>query len=346
MRGQGGISYTDNMPSWKIVQSKKRKSKKIRLALAVLGLVILLILFSEITHLVKFFSSPWQLSKIVEKPFSWDSKFNIYVVIRSKEVSLLSYNPKEQKITLLSVPNQAYLDVPYGFGKWQMGSIYDLGEVEGQGKGVDFLKGSLEDFFGLPVDGFLNFGPPYDQLEASRLVDLLRDNPFSTFNLLPALKTDLTPWDLLRLKMNLSSVRFDKISEVDLKENPIFEKQTLADGTQVYMADPVGLDSVLSDFADPNFVSEGETVALFNATDQPALAQKAARIISNLGGHVIIVSNSKQRIKNTIALGQDSATLRRIRQIFVVNGTIEAESLEMEVSRAQINLFLGEDFIK
>lgn len=312
---------------WKTVQSKKRKNKKTKLALAILGLIILLVIFAQLARLSKTLFSPWNLTS--QRNFTWDGKFNINLVVKSSQISLVSYNPKEQKIIIIKIPDETYLDVPRGFGKWQLRAVYDLGQSQ-------LLKNTLTGFFGLPADGFV---------ETNQLRDFLQKNPFSFLSLLPSLKTDLTLWELLRLKMSLSKVRFDKISELDLLKSGVLDRASLSDGSQVFIADFVKMDSILSDLADPNLVSEQKSVAIFNATDHPQLAQKANRLISNLGGHVIIVSNSKVRLKTTVTYGEKSATLTRLQQIFGAEGRINPQQLEdFESSRAQINLFLGEDY--
>ena len=320
-----GSEYTCSMP-WKTVQSKKRKNKKTKLALTVLGLIVLLILFSQVQSLTQTLFSPWKLSASSDRPYSWNGEFNINLVLKDKDISFVSYNPKEQKIIIIKIPDETYLDVPQGFGKWQLRAVYDLGQSQ-------LLKNTLAGFFGLPVDGFV---------ETNQLADFLQKNPFSFLSLLPSLKTDLTLWELMRLKIGLTKVRFDKIIEIDLVK--VLDKTSLPDGSSVLTADPVKLDGILS-LSEPSFVSEQKSIAVFNATDHPQLAQKANRLISNLGGHVIIVSNSKIRLKTTVTYGEKSATLTRLQQIFGADGKINPEQLEgIESSRAEINLFLGEDY--
>lgn len=313
---------------WKDVQSRKSKFKKTKLALAVLGLVVLLIILSQVIRLTHALSSPWKPDTKSERRYSWNGEFNINLIVRSQEISLVSYNPKEQKIVIIKVPNETYLDVPQGFGKWQLRAVYDLGQY-------NLLKDTMAGFFGLPIDGFV---------EVSSLEDFLQKNPISVFSLLPSLKTDLTLWELLRLKIDLGSVRFDKITELDLEKSGVLDKKALSDGSQVFTSDPVKLDSVLSDLVDQNFVFEQKSIAIFNATDHPQLAQKAARLISNLGGHVIIISNAKVRLKNSEVSGEESATLKRLRQIFDAGDKINPADEDLTSSRAQINLFLGEDY--
>lgn len=336
------FAKTHHESSWKSTQSKRGVAKKTKLALFVLGLILLLLLLFQIIRLTQTFFNPWQTSH--ERKYRWNRDFNISLVIRSKSISFISFNPKEEKITLIDIPPSTYMEVPGGFGMWQIRSIYDLGETQKDIGGGRLLKESLTQFLALPVDGFLLFLDQFSQKEPIEVISMLRESPFTLIGILPNLKTDLTLFELIRLKMGLSSVRFDKISEIDLANSNSLGKERLADGTDVFIVDPIKLDPLLSDLVDPIIQSEHKTIAIFNATDHPNLAQKAARLISNIGGDVIIISNSEKRLAKTQILGEQSKTKERLKQIFIENGKIEPNLEGLASSRAQIDLFLGEDY--
>lgn len=307
---------------------KRIKSKKrTKLALIVLGLLFGLLIISWAIHFTQnLFGS---------KIYSWNREFNINLLVRSPAISLLSYNPKDNKVVIINVPDETFLAVPNGFGSWQLRSVYGLG-------GDQLLKETLTNFLAVPIDGFLDFSAWRSAKSAAELVEILRQNPISGFNLLTAVKTDLTMWELLQLKWGLSSVRFDKIKTLDLIK--LLDKDYLADGTPIFTSDPVKLDNVLSQLQDPAIVSEHKSIGVFNATDHPQLAQKWARLITNLGGNVIITSNAKSMLKKTQVVGEQSPTLKRLQQIFVLGGKISPMDEDIVSSRAQINLFLGEDY--
>lgn len=320
----------------KRVRSKISKGKRTKLALGVLALLFgLLVISWSIRFTQNFFGS---------KNYSWEGKFNINLLVRSSDISLLSYNSKDNKVTIINVPDETFLQVPNGFGSWQLRSIYGLG-------GDKLLKETLTNFFAIPIDGFIDLSVLKPPQSAAQLVDTLRKNPISGVNLLASIKTDLTMWELLQLKQGVSSVRFDKIRTLDLLKFNILDKENLADGTPVFTADPIKLDSILSDLQDPAIVSEHKSIAVFNATNHPQLAQKWARLITNLGGNVIITSNAKSTLQKTQVLGEQSSTLKRLQQIFDLDcsnspkcGKISSTDEDIVSSRAQINLFLGEDY--
>ncbi len=330
---------------WKYVQSKRHIKQSTKLALIVLSAVLILLLLSQIVKFTQTLFSPWKQSTQVNRTILWNRDFNIHILIRAKGLSLLSFDPTDQKIRIIDIPKTTYLEVAHGFGKWQTGSIYDLGEGQKDLGGARLLQDTFGNFFGLPIDGILDFSGQYSQKDSSVIISEIRKDPFSILHILPYLKTDLTPFELIRLKIELSGIRFDKIRQIDLeKDTDALQKDKLADGTFVYTPDPIKLDAILSDMMDPSIKSEHKTIAIFNSTDHMGLAQKAARLITNIGGYVIITSNGQNRLRTTQISGEKSKTMERIKQIFKAGDIIHASNDDLISSRAEINLFLGEDF--
>lgn len=269
------------------------------------------------------------------------------MVLKTSPVSVLSYNPQDKKVTLLTIPDETYIDVPGGFGNWQVRSIYDLGKMS-KVSGGKLLEQSTSSLLGIPIDGYSSIN----------LLDEFRRNLFSGVKAIQNIQTDLTLWELIRLKFDLMGIRFDKIYKVGLTDFGVLEKQNLPDSTQVLVPDPIRVDS-LSLFLDPQIQSENLSVSIFNATDRPLLAQKAKRIITNLGGNVVATQNAPRSIQKSYVTGQKSKTLERLRQIFSPNckdetdkftssearcDKISPDDLGSVVSRAQIVVVLGEDF--
>ncbi len=310
---------------WRSVQRQSKIKKKTKLALLVLGFLLSFFLLSGLIRAAKLIHS---------SNYTWNGEFNLTLVFR-KPLSISSYNPKEKKVTILTIPDATLIDVPFGFGLWQARSIYNLG-------GDKLLKTSLSKFFGIHIDA----------LASEDLVDLFRRNLFSGISSLPYLDSDLTPLELVRLKISLIGVRFDKVKRIDLMDLMVLEKQKLLDGTEVFVADPIRLDSILSDFVDFEIKKEHLSVAVFNATDKPLLAKDAKRLIENLGGNVIVTQNAPRILEKSYVEGLDSKTLKRLIQIFDQGcyglkakcDKIARADLGVVESRAQIIVVLGQDF--
>ncbi|MBI2335127.1 LytR C-terminal domain-containing protein [Candidatus Daviesbacteria bacterium] len=324
---------------WKIAQSRRKRQKKIKLALVTGAVVGLLFLAGALLNLTKTLNSPWQLQ--AEKNYFWDIRYNINVAVRGTGISLISFNPFEKTVLVIKLPPQTYLDVPGGFGKWQLRSVYDL-EKSGFA-GADLLERTLTSFLAAPVEGFIQLkegSAPTGEEYVARI----RQNPLNIALALKDVSSDLSLLELVRLNLALFQARFDKVRLIDFESAAALNKINLPDQTEVLIGDPVRVDSVISALADKRVIEEHQTVAVFNATERPLIAQKAARIIANLGGNVIQVSNSSRKLETTVVFGQESETLKRLKQIFGF-GIIDLDPAILS-SRAQINVVLGEDFAK
>lgn len=340
--------------SWKDVQTKNQIKRRSKIALIVLAIIIGLLAVSWSISFVRNLFSP--LTKdVVVKNYRWDGNFNINFAVRTSDIAVFSYSPKDKKITLIKIPNETFVEVPRGFGLWQLQSVYGLGKGQ-------LLKDTLTAFLGIPIDAYIDFAGNEDIKNVKQAAEVLGKNPFSGFSF-TQINTDLSFWELIKLKLGMNSVRFDKLSEIDLSESSALGKDYLPDGTEIYSTDQIKLDSLLSELLDPTIVSEQKSIAVFNATGHPQLATKWARLITNMGGNVISTSNAKKVVKKTQVIGSPSMTLARLKQIFEIdcqsspkcdNKSLSSEEKEDKISptdedivssRGQINLFLGEDYL-
>jgi len=246
---------------------------------------------------------------------------------------LLILNPTEKKVMVLDIPPETEINVPGGFGSWPVRSIFGLGEKKSQG--ATLLKNSLSDFYGLPVSGYLE-----TQLSPLEAVKVLKNNPLPSLTGRSQQRSDLTIFELLRLYLCLGAVRSDKITELDLLALEVLDPFNLADGTKVYRANS-RLDTFIQEnLSEPKIKSEQLSVAVLNGTNHSGLAQRASRMISNLGGNVIITDNTSL-IPNSFVTGQGSFTKNKLTEIF---SSKYAKINTQPASRAQVVVYLGEDF--
>lgn len=346
---------TSKKGNWKDTKTRSKNTKNLKLGLTVLGFIFVLIILGHTVNFVKTLISPWGIRPIIEKKYIWDGQFNINIVIQTDKTYLLNFNPGEKKATIITIPDETYLDAGGGFGKWMLSSIFDLGESSQNEMGHQLVKTATFSLFGVPIDGYIRFKGESQTKDLQNMIELIRQNPIFGIGLISDIRSDLTPLELWRLKFHLWQLRFDKVSFLNLSDLDIFDSVKLADGSTVLVSDPPSLDSVM-DFIDPKIKQEDVSIAVFNATNHPLLAQKAKRFITNIGGNVIIVSNYPQPVNHTQILAEDTDTLtfERLTQIFPscqgekcdIMSATEIRANEQVSSRAQINIFLGEDSAK
>ncbi|MBI2017974.1 LCP family protein [Candidatus Daviesbacteria bacterium] len=335
---------------WKAVQSKNKAKAKTALALKTLFLIFVLLLIGFAVNIVKNLSQPLSYRGF-DKGYIWEGDFKINLVVRNNNISVLSFDPAEQTIRIIDIPDETYIEVTGGFGSWQVRSIYDLGQSERR-DGATALALSLSNFLGAPIDGFIEPLNEFRQMSAYDLVSHLRSNPLNYLQFLGNSKISLTPTEFTRLAFNVYLIRFDKITRVDLKKEALLKEKVLPDGNPGLIGDPLKIDGFASNnFIDQKLRKDEKTVAVFNASKKPGIAQKVANLISHLGGNVIFTTNASSEIRTSLVLSNDgtiSPTLIRLSQIFAPHCLkVKCAILndpDIANSRADINVVLGTDY--
>lgn len=356
--------------SWKQTQVTTKTKKQTKLAWIVLIFIVLIISFSQLMKFADNLFKPFHQQSATQRNYTWDGKSNINVVVNGSGVGVFSYNPLDKKISLINIPNETFINVPADYGNWQVRSIFKFGESLEQPLGNKLLKESIAEALGIPLEGYLMINTT-ESLTTLQIVEKIRQGPIAFLSSIKDIKTDLNFIELVKLSSGMAGVRFDKVKEINLQELAVLEEQSLPDGSRVLVPDYVRLDSVLSSFHETNFLTERASVAVFNATDTPGVAQKVARMITNMGGNVIISTNAEIKRDKTIVIASDNSelvqqtdTYKKIAKIFSSDcqkdpkcGIIvcktddkshskncEISDPQIKLSRAKINVILGSDF--
>lgn len=332
----------------KKIKPSGRKSQ-VSLGIAALVFLVLLMVVGKLLGLIGALGQPFSPDSSAGsiKQHQWTEDRTLNLVIKSDRLSILSFNPREKTVTLVKIPDETYLSIPFGFGRWPSSSIYDLGQAEKPPVGAVLIKETISLIFGIPIDGYLILSSNSDSTRAETVLEKLRTAGFSGLGILKQSKTDLTPLELMRLWWKIKGVRSDKVKILDLGDSQITEWILLADGRRGLTLDQLKLDQYIQgQFEDNKIRDEGLSVGIFNATEHPGLAEKAARVVSNMGGRVIFTSNYKDNLSSNRVFGKKSYTINRLSEIFgpacalpCNNGT-----LEPDFSRADVTVILGEDY--
>lgn len=149
-------------------------------------------------------------------------------------------------------------------------------------------------FLKIPVDGFI----AQNSLDLDQKVDSLFMKTILNWN---RLKTNLTVIDLLKLAM-LSRTVPENLVNVKMIGD--------ASGTE--------LDKIVSRFViDVDIEKEQQTIRIINGTEIAGLGNRLARLVTNMGGNVIIVATSNVPIrKSTISyIDQKTYTVERLQKV-------------------------------
>lgn len=274
----------------------------------------------------------------------------INILLVNDSLTLVSLEKEKKTLTVVSLPKELYLDVARGKGQITSASLFKFDSM--QKKKGSLLKSTIRELFGIPIDGWIKIPPNY-KIESVNDFTNIRKRELDPFNLqeipqeLTGFKTNLFFLALKRFYFQLSTVREDKIEFIDLNSSRIFEKDTLPDGSVVLKTDLPSLDSLLKEkFYEWEIVKEGLSISVLNAANSSGLATKAARIVANSGGTVVMVGESQDRavdcLLNVHKENQKSYTVKRLRETFSCDITSE----KIEGSRADVTLTIGSGYEK
>ncbi len=320
------------------------------------GILLGLLILAKLLSLALSLNQPIGITSASARPYNWDSKsaVNLLFVSLNSEAetkqSVVNFNPKQNKITILDISPQTYLDLPKGYGSWKIGSVYKLGQEETPPSGSKLLEQSVSKLISLPIDGIVVFNGSTPS-SSEEFVTRLRKNRLNILSSLSKLNTDLTTLQIIKLFWQLSEVRADKIISLDFLQSNVTESKLLADSSRVLGVNTVKLDLFIrKNLADSNILEEGKSIAVFNGTSHPGLTAQVSRVITNLGGNVIIASNAENMLATSqVSFSESSLTALRLAQIYAPNclpaGCLTNDP-KLKVSRAQINIILGEDYYK
>lgn len=141
-------------------------------------------------------------------------------------------------------------------------------------------------------------------------------------------ETNLSLWDRFRVWWKIKSAKTNLVQTIDLQK-----------------INPAKLDLELSGvFKDANIFSEHLAIEVLNGSNKPEMANRAARLITNLGGTVISVGNSEKEnrqceIKAAAEIFK-SQTAQRLKKIFNCREIL----LKSGESRADLQLIIGLDY--
>lgn len=326
----------------------RRGQSSVRLAFIALGLILLVLILGKLFQLFGSLTKPFSADTLVKKEYSWDGKSAINLAIKGKDIEVASFDPGSEQLTVLDIPNDAYFELPKGFGNWRVRAIYDLGQEENPPVGSELLKASLAKLVGLPIDGFIEYS---DSKSFKDEVLSWHANPLKILGFIKESSTDLTPLEAISVYRALSSVRTDKIVSLDTAQSDITQSELLPDSSRVLGVDTIRLDLFVRDkMADSQIHSQAVPVGVLNGTSHPGLGEDVARIVTNMGGNVIFTANTETHQDQTIVTASDkSFTSIRLMEVFAPKCLKDKCAIvdpKVSFSRAQINIVIGEDYYK
>lgn len=270
----------------------------------------------------------------------WDGRNRINIVLNQDPVTVFSLSLKDQKMVLLTIPDGTYIETINGYGFYRVESLYSLGDLVKLGGPL--LAGSLQEYLGVPIDGYLTIQPCQTAEVREKRICLLERLWALMWS---AKQTNLSRWDLVRLWWGIRQIRLSKIKVVDLCQNQNCDEVELPDGSKVWQLASEDLHKLSSNLlADSQIKDEGLSVAVLNGTSHYGLANRGARILTSVGTQILKISDWDNKTSVCEIRGakkvSESYTFKKIQKLF------DCRRQEEDVSehRVDILVILGENY--
>ncbi len=315
-----------NQPRWQ--KEQKEKKQKINFLVIRLWLfVICLLLLGGIT---------FKVFQLVRRSL-WNGRDRINFVLKGEETILASFEPNQENLSLILIPNQTLLEVCHGYGKYKVEAIPGLEKLE---KREALLAESAQESLAVPVEGWIGMSNVKCQMSnvKEKILCEMGNQIFQKKI------TNFSRWDLARLWWEIKKVKAGNVEILDLGKLNVLTQSKLPDGTVVFEIDSSILDPLIQKyFSDLAFKQEGFSIEVLNGTTHLGLAEKGARILSNLGGEVVWVGNSEAGSeKCVVGSGKNKKETYTVRKIIKIFGCSWQE--KKEEGKTEITVILGENY--
>lgn len=261
------------------------------------------------------------LLKIGNKSY-WDGKSRFTIIIQNLDLqntninsnlSVLSFEPAQNRAIILTIPNNSLLNVPFGYETYPAASVFKLGELDVKRGGGVLLSRTIEETLGIAVDKYLVYESRQIEIPHSRSDVQNIKNRISnlsgiikyTFGRILGrgnISTNISYLDALKIWNSVRKLRIDQIKLVNLENSFITREIELADGSLAHKIELELFDYLVREnLTDTAIRSENIAVEIVNATNTERVAGQMARVLSHLGSHVLVKSTS-DKVQNEACL--------------------------------------------
>ena len=273
---------------------RKRKSKK---KTNQRSKYLKIFIFLVLIFILVFFLKP--------NKFVGEDKFSIGIRGLDENIYLVLIDSKNEKITKIVVPNNTQVEVAGGYGRWKVGSVWELGyneKLEGQ-----LLADTLFKNFGIPVHSWGDY----------RLLEIFEKNFIDIVKgIFVPLKTNLSFGDRAKLAIFSMGVSNHNRDNILLKNTSFLKVKKLEsgeDGYEVTNNVPIFIYILGSEDL---LVKNGAAVLVVNRTGTSAIVDEVGKLFGILGGKVSLVKTREPEDIDCRVRGKNQKMVLRITDIF------------------------------
>lgn len=249
-----------------------------------------------------------------KSPFYFLRRVNFVLVTGEKEVAVFSFQDDEGLV--LDLPGRSRVEVTRGFGVYELGKVYSLGELER--KGGKLLKETVQENFSIPVFGYFYDSAPLDYYSLNSKKFFSR---IFWQSLRGKIKTDLNWYDLILLHF-----RTNKLKTINVKAGDFKNAEDL--------------------FKDKALREESCSIEILNSTDHDGLAQQAAKLPERAGARIIRTADAQEEQKDCLLFMPKNMAKKYTEHWLGLVFGCRVEEFREEGGRADFTLVVGENYWK
>lgn len=292
------------------------------------------------SDLVSLSAKVGEQTRIMVKLAGLDGSYRYFVMI---------VDDLKKQLVAVQVPNYVEVSAPFGLGMVRLDNVFALSKTVTRGSvnekifGWQLEAATLSELFGVPLDGYIIMGSGCDEEAVKCLSDVLgmgvflKTLPFSSNE---DLSSNFSPVDLFGLSQKIGGIRSDRIKQVNIVAIGAAGSND-ASGAH-YRVNLAILDPfVQKNFADADIEDSRIAIEVVNGTKYPALANKMARYVTNLGGRVVSIGNfDRNDVQSSVIIGAKNKINRKIARI------CNCDIVEQELTnhRGDVLVVVGEDY--
>ena len=229
--------------------------------------------------------------------------FKMVLVVRAGQFD-------DSKRFTLSVSNNKKLEVISLSPSTKSIAVFKLNKNIGSYEAGKFLK--------VPVDGFI----AQNSLDLNQRADSIFLKAIANYN---KVQTNLTIIDLLKLLIFSKTVAPSTVDTRSISGDLI----------------PSELDKIVGQLVSEELIEkDNQTIQIINGTDVNGLGNRLARLVTNMGGDVIIVAteNSPKKTSKILYIDQKTYTVKRLQKVLGYPAVKETNN-----AISDITIVIGED---
>lgn len=268
------------------------------------------------------------------------------MVLSTNPVVLVSL-PKStnERPSIMTFPANTYTFVPHGYGSYRLEAISRLSEIEGR---PALLSETIEDMVGIRVAGYVKteIATDVDVSSHEQLFSALKSETSLTKLLSGTNTSNLNLLDKWLLSAQFMFSRPDDwVFLLAHDRESVFRQTELPGMTNIRIPDRNGLvEFTNGQFSDPDIRASNLSIDVRNATSTPRIGQAFTRILVQLGGRVITVTNEVRSVATCLVVGEETEKKQKLVQYVLKEYGCDYEVAE--VAGADIALFVGDSFAK